>query len=89
MNVRMWTHAATQANVATLKSRGILFIGPGEGPMACNEYGPGRLAEVPEIVAAIAAALDPRRPLAGKRAVVTSGPTVEPIDPVRFRNNFV
>ncbi len=87
MNVRMWTHAATQANVATLKSRGILFVGPGEGPMACNEYGPGRLAEVPEIVAAIAAALDPRRPLAGKRAVVTSGPTVEPIDPVRFIAN--
>lgn len=87
MNVRMWTHAATQANLATLKARGIHFVGPGEGPMACNEFGPGRLAEVPEIVAAIEAVLNPKRPLAGRRAIVTSGPTVEPIDPVRFIAN--
>lgn len=87
MNVRMWLHAATQANVATLKARGIGFVGPEEGAMACNEFGPGRLAEVPDIVSAIETMLNPRRPLAGKRAIVTSGPTVEPIDPVRFIAN--
>ncbi|SBW08338.1 fused 4'-phosphopantothenoylcysteine decarboxylase; phosphopantothenoylcysteine synthetase, FMN-binding [uncultured Alphaproteobacteria bacterium] len=87
MNVRMWLHAATQANVATLAARGIRFVGPGEGAMACNEFGPGRLAEVPEIVSAIETILNPHRPLAGQRAIVTSGPTVEPIDPVRFIAN--
>jgi len=87
MNVRMWLHAATQANLATLRSRGVHVVGPGEGAMACNEFGPGRLAEVPEIIAAIEAVLNPRRPLAGKHALVTSGPTVEPIDPVRMIAN--
>ncbi len=87
MNVRMWQHAATQANLATLTARGISTVGPNEGPMACNEFGPGRMAEVAEIVAAIDAALSPARPLAGRRALVTSGPTVEPIDPVRFIAN--
>jgi phosphopantothenoylcysteine decarboxylase/phosphopantothenate--cysteine ligase len=87
MNVRMWQHAATVANLATLQARGIFVVGPNQGPMACNEFGPGRMAEVPEILAAIEAVLNPARPLAGRRALVTSGPTVEPIDPVRFIAN--
>src|SRR5215468_3994944 len=92
MNVRMWTHAATAANVETLKQRGIHFIGPNEGAMACNEYGPGRMSEPEEIVAAIEGLLTPaqsslERPLAGRRAVVTSGPTREAIDPVRYISN--
>jgi len=88
MNVRMWTHAATVANVETLRRRGVTFVGPNEGAMACNEFGPGRMAEPDEIVAAIEAMLVPRRqPLAGRRAVVTSGPTREAIDPVRYISN--
>jgi phosphopantothenoylcysteine decarboxylase / phosphopantothenate---cysteine ligase len=87
MNVRMWTHAATVANVETLKKRGITFIGPNDGAMACNEYGPGRMSEPEEIVAAIEALLTKERPLAGKRALVTSGPTREAIDPVRYISN--
>ena len=87
MNVRMWTHAATVANVETLKKRGITFIGPNDGAMACNEYGPGRMSEPEEIVAAIESLLTKERPLAGKRALVTSGPTREAIDPVRYISN--
>ncbi|MGE4527118.1 MAG: bifunctional phosphopantothenoylcysteine decarboxylase/phosphopantothenate--cysteine ligase CoaBC [Rhodospirillaceae bacterium] len=87
MNVRMWLHAATQANLDTLKSRGIHVVGPNDGAMACNEFGPGRMAEVPEITAAIEAVLNPRRPLSGRHVIVTSGPTVEPIDPVRLIAN--
>lgn len=92
MNVRMWTHAATVANVETLKKRGVHFVGPNEGVMACNEYGPGRMSEPLEIVAAIESLLTNERPLsekplAGKRAVVTSGPTREAIDPVRYISN--
>jgi len=88
MNVRMWTHAATVANVETLKKRGINFVGPNDGAMACNEFGPGRMSEPEEIVAATAALLAPQeKPLAGKRAVVTSGPTREAIDPVRYISN--
>jgi phosphopantothenoylcysteine decarboxylase / phosphopantothenate---cysteine ligase len=87
MNVRMWEHAATQANMATLKSRGVAVVGPDEGVMACNEYGFGRLAEPPAIFAAIEAMLAGPKPLAGKRALVTSGPTHEPIDPVRYIAN--
>ena len=87
MNVRMWTHAATVANVETLKKRGITFIGPNDGAMACNEFGPGRMSEPEEIVAAIEALLTTERPLAGKRALVTSGPTREAIDPVRYISN--
>ena len=87
MNVRMWQHAATQANMALLASRGIQVIGPDEGPMACNEYGPGRLAEPPAILAAIEALLSSSRALAGRHALVTSGPTHEPIDPVRYIAN--
>ena len=86
MNVRMWQHPATEANMALLKQRGVLVVEPDEGPMACGEYGPGRLAEPPEILAAIQAALN-NGPLKGKHAIVTSGPTHEPIDPVRFIAN--
>ena len=86
MNVRMWQHPATEANIATLKARGVLVVEPDEGPMACGEYGPGRLAEPPVILAAILAALHDG-PLKGKHAIVTSGPTHEPIDPVRYIAN--
>ena len=87
MNVRMWTHAATQANVETLKKRGIKFVGPNDGAMACNEFGPGRMSEPEEIVAAMESLLTVEKPLAGKRALVTSGPTREAIDPVRYISN--
>jgi phosphopantothenoylcysteine decarboxylase/phosphopantothenate--cysteine ligase len=87
MNVRMWLHAATRANMAVLAARGVRVVGPAEGVMACNEYGPGRLAEPPEILAAIEAFFAAPMPLAGRRALVTSGPTVEPIDPVRYIAN--
>ena len=86
MNVRMWLHPATVANMATLRSRGVMAVGPDEGVMACNEFGPGRLAEPPAILAAILAYFGPK-PLAGKHALVTSGPTHEPIDPVRYIAN--
>jgi phosphopantothenoylcysteine decarboxylase/phosphopantothenate--cysteine ligase len=86
MNVRMWQHPATEANMKLLKSRGVLVVEPDEGPMACGEYGPGRLAEPPVIFAAIEAALNDG-PLKGKHAIVTSGPTHEPIDPVRYLAN--
>lgn len=86
MNVRMWEHPATQRNIATLKSDGVLFVGPNEGDMACGEYGYGRLAEPLEIVDAIDAALSDG-PLKGKHVIVTSGPTHEPIDPVRYIAN--
>jgi phosphopantothenoylcysteine decarboxylase/phosphopantothenate--cysteine ligase len=87
MNVRMWQHAATQHNVDVLKARGVLIVQPDVGPMACGEFGPGRLAEPPVILAAIAQALGAGGPLAGKHAIVTSGPTHEPIDPVRYLGN--
>ena len=87
MNVRMWTHPATVTNLTTLIARGVRVVGPDEGAMACNEFGPGRLAEAPAILAAIQALLTPERPLAGRRAIVTSGPTQEPIDPVRYIAN--
>tara|TARA_R110002072_G_scaffold98992_1_gene217809 strand:+ start:2312 stop:3532 length:1221 start_codon:yes stop_codon:yes gene_type:complete len=87
MNVRMWEHAATQANIATLKSRGIRFAGPTEGAMACGEFGEGRMLEPLEIVAEIESYFATSAPLAGRRAIVTSGPTVEAIDPVRYIAN--
>lgn len=86
MNVRMWEHPATQRNLATLKSDGIAVIGPNAGDMACGEFGPGRMSEPLEIVAAAEAALSDG-PLKGKRIVITSGPTQEPIDPVRYISN--
>ncbi|HYZ63384.1 MAG TPA: bifunctional phosphopantothenoylcysteine decarboxylase/phosphopantothenate--cysteine ligase CoaBC [Acetobacteraceae bacterium] len=88
MNVRMWLHPATVANMALLRARGISVVGPDEGAMACNEFGPGRLAEPPAILAAIEALLaGDRRALEGRHALVTSGPTHEPIDPVRYIAN--
>ncbi len=87
MNVRMWTHPATVANLETLLRRGVSVVGPEEGPMACGEFGPGRLAEPAAILEAIVARLDGERILAGRHVVVTSGPTHEPIDPVRYIAN--
>ena len=88
MNVRMWHHAATQRNVLLLKEGGIHFIGPNEGDMACGEFGLGRMAEPAEIVAAAALLLGPQsKPLAGKRVLITAGPTREAIDPVRYISN--
>ena len=89
MNVRMWLHPATETNIAALKGRGVLFVGPDEGEMACGEYGPGRLAEPPQILQAVADALDgpAGRPLQGRKVLVTAGPTAEPLDPVRAITN--
>lgn len=89
MNVRMWEHAATQRNLAQLKADGVAFVGPDEGAMACGEFGAGRMAEPAVIFEAIMASLGGTisRPLAGKRAIVTAGPTAEPIDPVRVITN--
>ena len=93
MNVRMWLHPATQANLETLRARGVAFVGPDDGEMACGEYGPGRLAEPEAIADAILQALDaaPAKgaagPLRGRRALVTAGPTLEPLDPVRVLTN--
>ena len=86
MNVRMWDHPATQRNLALLQGDGITVLGPNEGDMACGEYGPGRMVEPMEILAGIEAALSDG-PLKGKRILVTSGPTHEPIDPVRYIAN--
>jgi phosphopantothenoylcysteine decarboxylase/phosphopantothenate--cysteine ligase len=86
MNVRMWDHPATRRNVAQLAADGVLSVGPNAGEMACGEYGPGRMAEPLEIVAAIEAALADG-PLKGRHVLVTSGPTHEPIDPVRYIAN--
>ncbi len=90
MNVMMWTHPATQANLQTLQTRDIRIVGPGAGDLACGEVGDGRMAEVPEIIAALArffAKAPNRGPLSGLKALVTSGPTHEPIDPVRYIGN--
>ena len=87
MNVRMWEHAATRDNIATLKTRGVHFAGPTEGAMACGEYGEGRMVEPLEIVAQIERYFGAAAPLAGRRAIVTSGPTHEAIDPVRYIAN--
>ncbi|HEY0213612.1 MAG TPA: bifunctional phosphopantothenoylcysteine decarboxylase/phosphopantothenate--cysteine ligase CoaBC [Paenirhodobacter sp.] len=86
MNVRMWDHPATQRNIATLRGDGVLFAGPNVGDMACGEHGPGRMAEPVEILAAIRDALGDG-PLTGRHVLVTSGPTHEPIDPVRYIAN--
>ena len=86
MNVKMWEHPATQRNLATLKTDGILFVGPEKGGMACGEFGAGRMAEVPQIIEATASAFADG-PMLGKHVIVTSGPTHEPIDPVRYIAN--
>jgi phosphopantothenoylcysteine decarboxylase / phosphopantothenate---cysteine ligase len=101
MNVRMWLHPATRRNLERLRDDGVLIVGPDSGPMACGEFGPGRMAEPPVIVETIEAALAAEagsrhalrgRPsdsgsLGGRHVIVTSGPTYEPIDPVRFLGN--
>jgi len=90
MNVRMWLHPATQRNLATLRADGVAVVGPNEGGMACGEFGPGRMSEVPEIIAAIEQLMADTaagRPLAGQHVVITSGPTREAIDPVRYISN--
>ena len=98
MNVLMWRHNATKRNVAQLREDGIVFVGPGEGEMACGEFGPGRMAESGEIIDAIETLLGsagsvpstrgtPLRSLAGHRVLITSGSTQEPIDPVRYIAN--
>ncbi|MEO0745852.1 MAG: bifunctional phosphopantothenoylcysteine decarboxylase/phosphopantothenate--cysteine ligase CoaBC [Pseudomonadota bacterium] len=86
MNVRMWDHPATQRNLAQLRADGVAVVGPNDGDMACGEYGPGRMSEPLEIVAAVEGHFGPK-PLAGKHVLVTSGPTHEPIDPVRYIAN--
>ncbi|MES2441465.1 MAG: bifunctional phosphopantothenoylcysteine decarboxylase/phosphopantothenate--cysteine ligase CoaBC [Pseudomonadota bacterium] len=87
MNVRMWQHAATQRNVGQLRADGLTVLEPDEGPMACGEYGPGRLPEPEAILAAIRVVLGAPGPLTGKHILVTAGPTHEPIDPVRYLAN--
>ena len=92
MNVRMWEHPATQANVAILTTRGVLSAGPVEGDMACGEYGFGRMSEVADIVTAVVSHFNAPEnsaegSLRGRRALVTSGPTHEAIDPVRYIAN--
>jgi phosphopantothenoylcysteine decarboxylase / phosphopantothenate---cysteine ligase len=89
MNMRMWQHPATRRNMATLRTDGIVFVGPEEGEMACGEYGPGRMAEPAAILDAIERLLGAKiaGPLSGRRVVITSGPTQEPIDPVRYIAN--
>lgn len=86
MNVRMWLHPATQRNIAQTQADGVRFVGPDEGEMACGEFGPGRMAE-PEVILAAIQAMLADGPLLGRHVLVTSGPTQEPIDPVRFIAN--
>lgn len=87
MNVRMWEHAATRANIAALVARGVLRVGPVAGDMACGEYGEGRMAEPADVLAAIEGYFAHAAPLSGRRALITSGPTFEAIDPVRYIAN--
>jgi phosphopantothenoylcysteine decarboxylase/phosphopantothenate--cysteine ligase len=89
MNNRMWLHLATQANLALLRGRGVLMIGPGDGAQACGEFGPGRMSEPNDIVAALSAARAASQPgpLAGRRVLVSAGPTYEDLDPVRYLGN--
>jgi phosphopantothenoylcysteine decarboxylase / phosphopantothenate---cysteine ligase len=88
MNVRMWTHPSTQRNVEILRQANVEMVGPEEGEMACGEYGPGRMAEPQDIIAAIARMLERRtQTLVRRKVIVTAGPTHEPIDPVRYIGN--
>ncbi len=87
MNVRMWEHASVRHNLAVLRAQGVHVVGPNEGDMACGEFGFGRMAEPEEIATAIEALLSDKRPLHGLRALVTAGPTHEPVDPVRYLGN--
>lgn len=87
MNTNMWEHAATQANVSTLRERGNWIVPPGSGLLACGMVGPGRLADPAEIALAVEGALHPRRDLAAETVLITAGPTQEPLDPVRYLTN--
>src|SRR5437867_4023934 len=87
MNTRMWDHASVQANLKTLVGRGVHIIQPEIGQMACRTYGPGRLAPVKEIVDCVMSLLNRRRDLEGRKVLVTAGPTIEDIDPVRYISN--
>jgi phosphopantothenoylcysteine decarboxylase/phosphopantothenate--cysteine ligase len=87
MNVNMWNHAATQANLETLRKRGVRIVEPGDGYLACGMTGPGRLAENALIIAATMEALGASQELAGETVLITAGPTREKIDPVRYLTN--
>ncbi|MFZ5636104.1 MAG: bifunctional phosphopantothenoylcysteine decarboxylase/phosphopantothenate--cysteine ligase CoaBC [Pseudomonadota bacterium] len=87
MNNRMWLHPATQANLGTLRCRGVEIVGPDDGAQACGEFGPGRLREPPEIVRAVVDSFAARDDFAGRRVVISAGPTFEDLDPVRFIGN--
>lgn len=87
MNAGMYLNPAVQDNIARLRQRGVLFVGPGEGPLACGDTGPGRMSEPETVVERIMALLEKRGDLAGLRVLVTAGPTREPLDPVRFLTN--
>jgi phosphopantothenoylcysteine decarboxylase/phosphopantothenate--cysteine ligase len=87
MNVNMWRHAATQANLATLRARGVTIVEPGEGYLACGTIGEGRLADTDVIVEALMARLGRRTELKGEQVLISAGPTYEAIDPVRFLGN--
>ena len=87
MNTAMWKHPATQANVQTLCVRGVTMVGPESGKLACGDEDVGRMSEPAQIVEALDAMLDPVRDLEGRRVLVTAGPTVERIDPVRYITN--
>ncbi len=87
MNTLMYSHPATQANIALLAARGAAFVGPGTGRLACGDEGPGRLADIPYILEAAAMAITRDKDLAGRRVLITSGANHEPIDPVRFIGN--
>jgi phosphopantothenoylcysteine decarboxylase/phosphopantothenate--cysteine ligase len=87
MNVNMWRHAATQANLATLRARGVTIVEPGSGYLACGMTGEGRLADIEEIVEAVLARVAQSQDLKGEHVLVSAGPTLEPIDPVRYLGN--
>src|SRR5436853_5943661 len=87
MNARMWEHSSVQANLRTLRNRGVHIINPEIGQMACRTYGPGRLAPVEEIVDFVMKLLNRPHDLEGRKVLVTAGPTVEDIDPVRYISN--
>jgi phosphopantothenoylcysteine decarboxylase/phosphopantothenate--cysteine ligase len=88
MHTEMWLHPATQANIATLRQRGVRIVGPDVGPLAVGDSGPGRLVELDDILAAVADVLHPvDSAMAGKRVLVSAGGTREPLDPVRFLGN--
>ena len=87
MNTQMYSHVATQENIATLKARGCIFVGPDAGQLACGDVGAGRLIDTPAILEALVCALHVDKPLRGKKVLITSGGNHEPIDPVRFIGN--